>query len=183
MKRITTYTPGQQVASADLNALQDQAVGLVASSSNNHLAAMASGMQGVEWQYASDLANATEVKVEGASAVASWLDRIVIVFFRSYSNGAWQPGGADDYAYDGTTLYVQKGYTGGGARNGANSAPPSNGDPPVPASNVSWAVLITTGVWLYAKASDGMLYLYNDTGSSLRKPNLTVLATADTGKR
>lgn len=183
MKRITTYTPGQQVASADLNSLQDQAVGLAASASNNHLASMASGLMGFEWQYASDLADATEVKVEGASVVPSWLDRIVLVFFRSYSNGAWYPGGADDYAYDGTTLYVQKGYTGSGARNGANSAAPSNGDPPVPASNISWAVLLTTNVWLYAKATDGALYLYNATGASLRKPNLTVLATADTGKR
>lgn len=183
MNRINTWSAGQSVASADLNEIQDQAVGLITSATNNHLSSMAAGLMGIEWQYASDLATATEVKIESAAAVASWIDRIVIVLFRSYSNGNWQPGGADDYGYDGTTLYLQKGYTGGGARNAANTNPPSNGDPPVPASNVSWAVLLTTNVWLYAKASDGALYLYNDTGSTLFKPNLTVLATSDTTKR
>lgn len=182
MKRINTWSGGQQVESAHLNSIQDRAIGAVAAGSNNHLSAMADGMQAVEWQYASNLATATEVKVDG-TALSSWLDRIVIVLFRSYSNGNWQPGGADDFGYDGTTLYLQKGYTGAGARNAANSAPPSNGDPPVPASNISWAVLLTTNVWLYAKASDDALYLYNDTGSTLYKPNLTVLATSDTTKR
>ena len=183
MKRVQTYTVNQQVASAELNAIQDDAVGFLPAVSNNDLAAMPNGMQGIEWQYASDLATATEVKVDGANAVASWLDRILIVFFRSYSNGNWQPGGSDDYLYDSTALTLQKGYTGGGARNATNTAAPSSGDPPVPATGVSWAVQIVTNVWLYAKAADGGLYLYNNSGSTLFKPNLTVFATADTGKR
>lgn len=182
MKRVQTYTVNQQVASAELNAIQDDAVGFLPAVSNNDLAAMPNGMQGIEWQYASDLATATEVKVDGANAVASWLDRILIVFFRSYSNGNWQPGGSDDYLYDSTALTLQKGYTGGGARNATNTAAPSSGDPPVPATGVSWAVQIVTNVWLYAKAAGG-LYLYNNSGSTLFKPNLTVFATADTGKR
>lgn len=183
MKRINTWAGGQQVESAHLNSIQDQAMGIAASASNNDLSAMASGMMGFEWQKASALVNATEVKVESASVVASWLDRIVIVFFRGYTVANRQPGATADYLYDATTLYVAKGYTGGGARNATNTAAPSNGDPPFPAGSISWATQLTTNVWLYAKATDGALYLYNDSGADIECPNLTVLATADTGKR
>lgn len=183
MKRITTWSGGQQVASADLNSIQDQAVGLIASASNNDLSAMAAGLMAIEWQKASALVNATEVKVDSAAAVPSWLDRIVIVLYRGYGTANRQPGATADYLYDSTTLYIAKGYTGGGARNATNTAAPSNGDPPFPAGSISWAVQLTTYVWLYAKATDGALYLYNDTGADIECPNLTVFTTADTGKR
>ena len=182
MKRVRTWVGGQQVASADLNSVQDRALGLVAASVNNDLSALPDGMGVIEWQHATQLADATEVKVD-AGAVSDWTDRILFVLFRSYSNGNWQPGGADDHQYDSATLHLQKGYTGNGALNGAASAAPSNGDPPVPASGVSWAVQLTTDIWLYAKASDGALYLYNDSGSTIFRANLTVFATAQTGKR
>lgn len=183
MKRINTWSGGQQVASADLNEIQDQAVGLITSATNNHLSSMAAGLMGIEWQKASSLANATEVKIESASAVASWLDRIIIVLYRGYGTANRQPGATADYLYDSTTLYLAKGYTGNGARNATNTAEPSNGDPPFPAGSISWATQLTTNVWLYAKASTGALYLYNDTGAAIECPNLTVFATADTGKR
>lgn len=183
MKRVKTWVGRQEIASADLNGIQDRAIGAVPSASNNTLSAMSEGMQAIEWQYSTTLADATEIKVEGASAIPSWLDRIVIVFYRGYASGNRPPGSSADYLYDGTTLYVQKGYTGLGARNSTDTAEPSNGDPPLPATGVSWAVQLTSNVWLYAKASDGGLYLYNDSGSAIETPNLTVFATADTGKR
>lgn len=182
MKRINTWSGGQQVESAHLNSIQDRAIGAVAAGSNNHLSAMADGMQAVEWQYASNLATATEVKVDG-TALSSWLDRIVIVLYRGYGTANRQPGAIADYLYDSTTLYLAKGYTGNGALNLTHTAEPSNGDPPFPAGNISWATQLTTNVWLYAKASDGALYLYNDTGAAIECPNLTVFATADTTKR
>ena len=183
MNRVQTYTVNQQIASAELNEIQDNAVGTLPSDANNDLSALAGGMQGVEWQYASNLATGTEIKVDGGT-LSSWIDRIVIAFFRYYpSNGNYQPGGSDDYLYDSAAIRTIKGYTGDGARNATNTAPPSNGDPPVPSTGVSWAIILDTDIWLYAKATDGALYMYNNSGATIYKPSITALATAVTGKR
>ena len=88
--------------------------------------------------------------------------------------------------FDGNLLDYQPtlhhGYTGLGAL-GAASATVVNGVPPVPAAGTSWALQLNTDVWLYADPSVGALYLYNNSGTAIRRPILTVTASGTTGKR
>jgi hypothetical protein len=42
---------------------------------------------------------------------------------------------------------------------------------------------IDTDIYLYANATDGSLYLYNDTAGTLKTPILSIIATAPTGLR
>ena len=180
MNRVETYTPNQEVESVDLNAIQDRALGSLKADSNNDLSALPAGMDGREWQYTTDLANATQIKVD---ASIDWMDRVVVAFYRGYGTSNVRPGQSNDYLYDGATLITAKGYTGKGAKDAGAVNAPTAGNPPVPAPGTSWAVQIVTNLWLYANPSDGTLWLYNATGSTIKEPNLTVLATAKTGKR
>ena len=53
----------------------------------------------------------------------------------------------------------------------------------MPASTTSWALQLTTNVWLYAVPTTGVLSIYNGTGSNIVVPMLLVRGTAKTGKR
>lgn len=179
MERIATYTANAPITSTQLNDLQDVTVGLVSGSSNNVLSA--AGCDGCEWQSsAAVLPSATQVKVD---ASRDWRDRVLTVLYYSPTGGLTQPGGANDYVYDYNIPSLRKGYTGRGGLD-AGSADPTNGNPPVPAQTPgSWAMEVDTGIWLYADATDGSLYLYNDSGGDLKTPILSITATAPTGLR
>lgn len=178
MERIATYTANAPITSAQLNDLQDVAVGLVSGTNANVLSAP--GCDGCEWQSsAASLSSATQVKVDASK---DWRDRVLTVAYYTPSGALTQPGGADDYHYDYDITSLRKGYTGRGGLD-AGSADPTNGNPPVPAAGASWAMEVATSVWLYASTVDGALYLYNATAGTLKTPILAITATAPTGLR
>ena len=179
MERIATYTANAPITSTQLNDLQDVTVGLVSGSTNNVLSA--AGCDGCEWQSsAATLATATQVKVDGSR---DWRDRVLTVVYYSPAGALTQPGGANDYLYDYNIPSLRKGYTGRGGLD-AGGSDPTNGNPPVPAQTPgSWAMEVDTNIWLYASASDGVLWLYNDTVGTLKIPILSINATAPTGLR
>ena len=179
MKREQTYVPNQQVLSAELNAWQDRNVGASAGNANNTHTTLTDGRDTIEWMYdTATLADATQVKVDGE---IDYRDRLLTVTYKIPSGADQEPGGANDYLLDYQPT-LHHGYTGLGAL-GAASATVVNGVPPVPAAGTSWALQLNTDVWLYADPSVGALYLYNATGSAIRRPILTVTASGTTGKR
>ena len=179
MERIATYTANAPITSTQLNDLQDVTVGLVSGSTNNLLSA--AGCDGCEWQSsAATLVGGTQVKVDGSR---DWRDRVLTVVYYSPAGALTQPGGANDYLYDYNIPSLRKGYTGRGGLD-AGGSDPTNGNPPVPAQTPgSWAMEVDTNIWLYASASDGVLWLYNDTVGTLKIPILSINATAPTGLR
>ena len=179
MQAVQTYVANQQVLAAELNDIQTRAAGLVTGNANNAHDTLGDGLVGIEWMYGSaDLAAGTLVKIDGT---ADFRDRMLTVVWSVPSGSDQEPGGVNDYLLDYTPT-LRRGYTGRGALDAGSNAP-SAGNPPVPAAGTSWALQITTNVWLYATPSTGSLYLYNGTGSAIRRPTLTVHATGKTGKR
>lgn len=179
MQRTQSYVPNQQVLDAELNAIQDRAVGGGKADANNAHTTLGDGQDVVMWMYdTAEILTGTMVKVSGQR---SYLDRILTVHYTVASSSDQWPGSANDNVFD-YTVPVRMGYTGKGAL-GAASAAVANGTPPVPAGTTSWALQIGTNIWLFAVPVTGELYLYNDSGAPLRTPILTVFASATTGKR
>lgn len=180
MKRVQNWTLNTEVASSDLNTIQDRAVGLVAATLNNTLpAATIRGMDGVAWQCNTDVANGTLITIDDT---IDWRDRLIHAWYRGYA-GTNGPGTSGDYAYASTTLYSDIYYTGLGAKDAGGVNPPTNGNPPVPAADTSWALNITAGgVWIYADQA-GVLSLYNNSGSTIKSPNVLIFATGKTTLR
>ncbi len=179
MQRTQSYVPNQQVLDAELNAIQDRAVGSGKADANNAHTTLGDGQDVVMWMYdTAEVVNATMVKVSGQR---NYRDRILTVFYNAAGSADQWPGSANDYSLDYTPA-VRVGYTGKGALNGGGGAV-SNGNPPVPANTSSWALEIAANIWLFAVPSSGELYLYNNSGANIRTPILTVFASAVTGKR
>ena len=180
MKNVRTWTTLQEVASVDLNTIQDRAAGLVAATLHNTLpAATIRGIDEIVWQCNTDVANATLITIDDT---IDWRDRLVDVSYRGYA-GTNGPGTAGDYQYASTTLYRNIFYTGLGARDAGGTNAPTNGNVPVPAQDVSWALNITAGgVWVYADLS-GVLSLYNNSGSTIKTPNVWARASGKTTLR
>ena len=197
MNILRTFSAGLQIGAAWLNLMQTLGVAQ-RSSTIGDLNAMADGLECRVWQGAADLADGALVAVDNtvitiidpisdpiattAGSVA-WTDRLVLGVFRGYAAANQRVGQSDDHLFDAAgppTLFL--GYTGAGAKDAGN-ANVTAGNPPVPATGASWAILITTGLWLYVDPADGQMKLYNATGSSIRTPLLWFFATGDTGKR
>lgn len=179
MQPVQTYVANQQILAAELNDIQTRAAGLVTANTNNAHDTLGDGLRSVEWMYdQADLAAGTPIKLDGAT---DFRDRMLTVVWSVPSGSDQEPGGVNDHLLDHTPT-LRRGYTGTGGRDAGGLAP-SAGNPPVPASTTSWALQVITNVWLYALPSTGSLYLYNDTGSAIRRPVLTVHATGKTGKR
>lgn len=179
-----TYTANSEVASADLNAIQQTALGARPADSNNLLAngtpVTPDGSTETAWIRGitgSDIGTGALVVVDTS---LDWRDRILRVEYAELG-AIHAPGETDDYLFDATPT-ARVGYTGLGAL-GAASAAVTAGTPPVPAAGTSWALEIATNLWLYAVPSTGVLSLYNDTGSTIWRAMLFVCATAQTGLR
>lgn len=196
MDRINAYSIGQKVFNVWLNELQDVGVAHRASTLGD-LAAMGDGLESRLWQATGDLATGTMVQVDDkvissvdtgtdpatlTTGVISWFDREVLGVFRGYGAGSRNPGEGNDYSFDAVAPVLFWGYFAKGAL-GAAGAEVVDGVPPVPASTTSWAVQISTDLWFFVKPTNGKLYLYNNTGSTIRTPSLWFFATAPTGKR
>jgi hypothetical protein len=177
MERIATYTVNAQITSTQLNDLQDVTVGLISGANNNVLSA--AGCDGCEWQSTANLSPSTQIKVD---ATRDWRDRVLTVLYYSPLTSNSEPGGVNDNSYDYDITSLRKGYTGRGGLDGSGNDP-TNGNPPVSVAGTSWTMEISTDIYLYANATDGSLWLYNDTLGTLKLPILSITATAPTGLR
>lgn len=197
MDRLVTTTLGSLVPNVFLLTMQDLAVAQRPSQSGL-LTAMEGGVEARVWQATSDLSDGTLVQVDstvinvvntGVSPMAltggtiSWYDREILGVYRGFAGADQYPGGANDYQFDAAgapTLFW--GYTGLGGKNGA-SGQVTAGSAPVPAAGASWAIEITSNLWLYVDPYDNKLKLYNATGGAIRTPTLWFFASGATGAR
>ena len=183
---VQTYVANQQVLAAELNDIQTRAAGVQPANKNNDYGTftviMPDGWIVREWAFHDNatvgISLATGTLAEVDSSI-DWRDRIVTLM---YSLGDDLPGNPDDYLIN-AAVTVRKGYTGLGAKATGGVNPPSAGDPPVPASEVSWAPTAATNLFVYAHPSTGALWIYNNTGSTVSLPQLTIIGTGITGRR
>lgn len=176
MDRVTTYSVNAVVTSAELNSIQDRAVGGEPSAVGN-LTSLSAGERVVWFESAADLVAAKLMVVDERN----WKDHVVAWTLNIHSGANQQVGAANDYQWD-QTVTSGVAYLGLGALDGA-SAQVTDGNPPVRASGTSWAGDLGGGKWLYVDAADGYkLKFYNDTGGTLRTPALRVAGTK-TNKR
>ena len=194
MRRVETWAPLGEVASADLNEWQDVTREAGPASDNNNLGSSSSkGATLLRWQADTALATATTRLIDDS---ADWRDRWVKVLFvrtsqtqRMGQGGSPGDVGANDTSSTGAARSTSYGYTGTGAySNVSTSASVSNGNPPLNSVGTarSYAVVVddlgTLPVYLYVDPSTGYLYLYNDSGSSLW-PYVEVDLSGDVGMR
>ena len=191
---VNEWAPLDDVASADLNAIQKLARGARLASDNNNLtSADARGGTLLRWQADTALATATARLIDDS---ADWRDRWVLVTFVRTSptqpmGQGGSPGdvGANDTTSTGPARSTSQGYTGTGAySNTTTSAAVSNGNPPLNSVGTARSYAVTVDdlgaspVYLYADPTNGVLYLYNDSGSSLW-PYVEVDLSGDVGMR
>lgn len=174
---IRTWTVNQQVASADLNSIQQQLYALRAADGTNSWTSIP-GVQEVAFQSESDIANATLMLIDQS---IDWRDRIVRGEYLDHSTSTSYPGGANDYDFAAGTLYTFMFYTGTGGLDAGGSAV-TNGNPPVVASG-KYAYAITANLFIYCDPTTGKLKLYNNTGGAKKIPTVFARCTADLGKR
>lgn len=192
--RVNEWAPHDDVESADLNEIQDLIrEARPADTDNNLTSTAAKGGSLLRWQADTALATGTEQLIDGS---ADWRDRWVKVLFvrTSQTQRMGQGGSPGDAALNtvtssGPARSTSQGYTGSGAySNTTTSASVSNGNPPLNSVGTarSYAVIVddlgTLPVYLYADPTNGKLYLYNDSGSSLW-PYVEVDASGDVGMR
>lgn len=191
---VNEWAPLDDVASADLNAIQKHARGARLASDNNNLtSADARGGTLLRWQADTALATATARLIDDS---ADWRDRWVRVTFvrtsptqRMGQGGSPGDVGANDTTSTGPARSTSQGYTGTGAySNTTTSAAVSNGNPPLNSVGTARSYAVTVDdlgaspVYLYADPTNGVLYLYNDSGSSLW-PYVEVDLSGDVGMR
>lgn len=191
---VNEWAPLDDVASADLNAIQKLARGARLASDNNNLtSADARGGTLLRWQADTALATATARLIDDS---ADWRDRWVRVTFvrtsqtqRMGQGGSPGDVGANDTTSTGPARSTSQGYTGTGAySNTTTSAAVSNGNPPLNSVGTARSYAVTVDdlgaspVYLYADPTNGVLYLYNNSGSSLW-PYVEVDLSGDVGMR
>ncbi len=167
MDRIATYSPNQIVTSAQLNEIQDQAVGSTPATTGNSLATMSTGERVIHWESATNVA-------DGAIAIiddADWSDRVVDVTLNVKANTLAYVGGTNDDVWAAGTVTRGLGYLGNGAKHAG--AQVTAGNPPTLSAGASWAAQLA-GVWLYVDPYDSKLKIYNESGSALLTPYLRV---------
>jgi hypothetical protein len=173
MRRNADFARGSHVPSAVLDAMQDEAVGMIPATANP---SGARALRGADGRYVctpdAGVADGTLVVLDTS---IDWryrdlwgtLRRLEAAAQRQHGDDAWQVN--DPSRAVGSRWF--EGTTGAGGL-GAGATTVANGTPPVPASG-SFAVLVDEGassadrVWLYARSSDGALCLYNDAGAVL----------------
>lgn len=192
--RVNTWGALDDVESADLNEWQDLGREARPGDTDNNLTSTeAKGGTLLRWQADTALATGTEQLIDGS---ADWRDRFVRVLFvrtsqtqRMGQGGSPGDVGANDTTSTGPARSTSQGYTGSGAySNTTTSASVSSGNPPLNSVGTarSYAVIVddlgTAPVYLFADPTNGKLYLYNDSGSSLW-PYVEVDASGDVGMR
>ncbi len=174
MRRNADFARGSHVPSAVLDAMQDEAVGMIPATGNP---SGARALRGADGRYVCT----PDARVWPTGRSSSSIPRSTGATATSGGPCAASrpPRSASTATTRGrsTTRRVRwarggsRGTTGAGGL-GAGATTVANGTPPVPASG-SFAVLVDEGassadrVWLYARPSDGALCLYNDAGAAL----------------
>lgn len=178
MRKITDFSPSQQILDTFLDQLQDEQHGVIKADSNNDVSSLGAGVDERIWQYATGLATATLVKIDGS---IDWRDRFVQCELFATTDATQIAGGANDHNLNVAASWgIANGYTGTGGLD-AGGAAPTNGNPPVSAAG-KYMVEPTTNHRIYAHPSTGALYIYNVTGSTVYYV-LKYRASGDTGKR
>ena len=98
MDRITTYSPNQIVTSAQLNSIQDQAVGAVALATGN-LTTIDPGERVIHWESATDISTNTITLVDGVNL---WSDYVVMWALNIKGGANSEIGGSADASWQGT---------------------------------------------------------------------------------
>ena len=173
---IRTWTVNQQVASADLNSIQQNLYALRAADGTNSWATIP-GVQEVAFQSESDIANATLMLIDQS---IDWRDRIVRGEYLDHSTSTSYPGGANDYDFAAGTLYTFMFYTGTGGLDAGGSAV-TNGNPPVVASG-KYAYAVTANLFISSEPTTGEHKLYNNTGGAKKTRTVFARCTADLAK-
>ncbi len=174
MRRNTTFSRGSAIPAATLNAVQDEQCGLIRASVANGAPALV-GADGRHWCTPDvGVANGT-VAVIDTTAGLDWRARLVWGSWARLETAAQRLQGADAWQGNDPARPITRrpfhGRTGTGAK-GAADATVADGTAPVVASG-SFAVVVdelastSQRVWLYARASDGALCLYNASGGTL----------------
>lgn len=174
MRRNTTLSRGSYIPAALLNAMQDEAGGLIRASVSNGAPALV-GADGRHWCTPdAGVADGYAVVVD-ATAGVDWRSRLLWGTWARLETAAQRLQGADAWQANDVARPIARksfhGRTGTGGK-GAADATIETGVPPVVASG-SFAVVVdeldTTGhrVYLYARPSDGALCLYNASGAVL----------------
>ncbi len=178
-----SYVANQQILAAELNDICQRAVGARPADTCNQLATgtvTPNGLSEVVWVMGGGSNTVFAGDLAQVDATTDWRDRVLFVQYAELTAGV-SPGNASDYLFDVVPI-ARMGFTGTGALD-AGSNIPTAGNPPVPAAGTSYALQITTNVWLYATPSTGVLSIYNGTGSNIIVPMLLVRGTAKTGHR
>lgn len=174
---VKTWTANQQVASADLNSIQQQLYALRAANGTNSWSAIP-GVQEVAFQSETDITSGTLMLIDDS---IDWRDRIVRGELLTHAVSSAWPGAANDYDFSNGTLYPFILYTGTGGLD-AGGAAPTNGNPPVIAAG-KYAAAIYANFFIYCDPTTGKLKIYNNTGAAVRSPTVFARCTADLGKR
>jgi hypothetical protein len=199
MNPLYTSSIGQKIPNVFIDYGQEITMAMRMAAYNEFYTAygMVGGIEARVWQLQTNSATATIDFVDEdniatidtgvnpntvVSTAFDWSDRLVFGIYRGLGGANRIPGQANDYLYDAVAPTLFWGYLGQGALDGA-SAQVTAGNPPVPAAGTSWAIQITTNVWLYLDATDGRLKFYNDTGALIYAPTIILFATAPTGAR
>ena len=178
-----SYVANQQILAAELNDLCARAVGARPANFTNQLTTgtvTPNGLSEVVWVMGGGANLVAAGDLRSVDSSIDWRDRVLFVQYAELTSGV-SPGNASDYLFDVVPI-ARMGFTGTGALD-AGSNIPTAGNPPVPAAGTSYALQITTNVWLYARPSTGVLTIYNGTGSNIIVPMLLVRGTAKTGHR
>lgn len=180
MDRVQTYVADQQILAAELNSIQDNAMGVGVGTLGSAFPGMDATHKRIIWQLVSGSATAQLRQIDDS---IDWRDRVISAKFYGVGGASELPGGALDAGFQGSWMADVFGYTGlGGYSAVGPNVVVSNGAPPILSDGASWAIETISNLWLYVEPADGVLKLYNATGSTTY-PFFIIEATGQTGYR
>lgn len=176
MRRNADFARGSHVPSAVLDAMQDEAFGLIPAT-DVASGATALALRGADgrWWTSPDTTGVADGTLRVLDTSVDWRERRVWGTLRVLGAANRRPGQASDHLLNDPTSGIATrafdGWTGTGGK-GAAGATVADGTPPT-ITDDQFSVILDEGattadrVWLYARPSDGALCLYNDSGAAL----------------
>jgi hypothetical protein len=192
MERVFTAVAAAQAASADQNAVQDRASGMLCGDTANDLVGMQEGGDGLTWQSSTVVVVAAAPRI--VDATIDWRDRLLRILCFPCDDGTpdYRIGQSSDtsLAIPATVIQAYDSflYTGTGAySNITTGAVVGAAAPPVQGAGVfrSYATnAFATGgaLWVFADPTTGSLKIYNALAADTHIL-LWITGTAQTGKR
>lgn len=168
-RRITNFSRGSHIPATTLNAMQDEASGLIAAGGTVSGSLALTGRDGRYWS--SPDAGVADGTIAVVDATRDWKSHHIEGTFIRLGAAAQRLHGADVWKRNdpAQTFSVR---TIADAWTGVNAAAITAGTPPVIGAGVFAIILdeLSTSadrIFLYARSSDGALCLYNDSGGVL----------------